>query len=155
MATAGEVLSVMEMLAAAYPGKEIPNLPKFVHAAQRTFSEANAAALEAAALEAIGERKFFPTLAELNEEYRRVWNSWGRQDKTKTTPIEPFLAMARRLEWMRPEQWTAEDHAEFRQVMGRPVNWGAEDPNAPWMAWAIAPAPVERVPSTGGCIWRG
>jgi hypothetical protein len=150
MADANEVLSVMEMLVAAYPGKEFQNLRGFVHAAQRTFAGANGAALEAAAVKLIGEKKFFPTLAELREECERVWNSWGRMAPRAETPVEPFLAMAQRMEWLRPEQWTKEDHAEFRAVMGRPVNWGAEDPNAPWMAWAVEP-----VPSTGGYISPG
>lgn len=159
MASKAEVGRVISMLVDAYPQKQFTSLEGFLETATTILGKFTAEQLKAAALARIAESKFFPSLAELREAaetatqaeadaaYKRMlvdtmrW-SWR-------APVD-YLEAVRRWEFMEPSEWTDEDRAEFKRLMGRPVNWATEDPGAPWMALSGALAP-----NTGGCISPG
>lgn len=137
MATRNEVVAILALLADAYPQRTFTNPEGFAHTAATLLHDTDATALRQAAMDWIAEERFFPTIAELRQ---RAEVARKQQPKKGMSVVEmgTFAQIVSRWETQRPEDWTDDDLALFAKLMGRPVDWRHEDPNAPWMAWRIA-----------------
>jgi hypothetical protein len=136
MANRTEVSKVIGLLLDAYPAREIHNLTGFVDVAARVLRDVPAGRLQRAAEQHIAECAFFPAISELQ---RKAMKLSDLPVSGQVKPMEPLLRNyveeIQRFEFLRPEEWSTEDHALFRRLMGRAVKWESEPAGAPWMAW--------------------
>lgn len=133
MASKVEVVRVIKLLADAYPARKFENLNGYVQTAETVLRNIDGKHLEAAAVELIATSKWFPSLAELRERASAVKTAQVEDDRVF---LARFVREIQRFERLRPEDWTKADHQAFAALMGRPVDFENDSPDAPWMWWS-------------------